>query len=224
MQCFPKLVNNTAKVCCVGKPVLGLRKLIFHICFEPLVFVDTVKLFDKRLASFSLKAPQEICDPCFKFCLSDSFYLLKISLNAPSLVGFLIYGPGVTLFETSVADPPKFIQERKIQLTFRMIALTKKKSYALAGKCPFSGLPRHWLAKYFDPGNMSVNVSIGYLSNNVPALSIHRGNNVISYSPGGGRTFYCLIRHSKNFDVLLSVHFCIILVTDQLNAQILVSL
>ena len=69
---------------------------------------------------------------------------------------------------------------------------------------------------------MSVNVTIGYMSNKVPALSIHRGNNVISYSPVGGRAFYCLIRHSKNFDVLMSVHLSIILVTDQLDAQILV--
>ena len=105
---------------------MGLRKLIFHICFEPLGFADPVKLFDKRLASFCLKVPQEICDPYFKFSLRDSFYLLKISLNLPSLVVFLIYGPRLTLFETSVADPRKFIQERKIQLTFRFIALTKK--------------------------------------------------------------------------------------------------
>jgi len=112
-------------------------------------------------------------------------------------VVFLIYGPGVTLFETSVADPRKFIQERKIQLTFRLIALTSKKSYALAEKCPFSGFTSCCLGKYFDPGIMSVSVFIGYLSNNVPALSIHRGNNAISYSPDGGRTFYCFIRHSK---------------------------
>ena len=45
---------------------------------------------------------------------------------------------------------------------------------------------------------------------------------MISYSPDGGRTFYCFIRHSKNFDVLMSVHLSIILVIDKLNAQILV--
>jgi hypothetical protein len=100
MQCFPKLINNTAKVCC-EKVSVGLRNLIFHIHFEPLGFVDPVdpadpagpvdpvdpvKLFEKRLACFCLKTPEEICDPYFKFSLNDSFYLLKISLNAPSLV------------------------------------------------------------------------------------------------------------------------------------------
>ena len=108
------------------KSAVGLRKLIFHICFETLGFAETVKLFEKRLESLCLKAPEEICDPYFKFSLTDSFYLLKISLNALSLVVFLIYGPGVTLFQTSVADPRKFIRERKIQLAFRLIALTKK--------------------------------------------------------------------------------------------------
>ena len=54
------------------------------------------------------------------------------------------------------------------------------------------------MAKYFDPGIKSVNLSFGYLSNNVPALSIHRESNIISYSSGGGRTVCCLSRHSKN--------------------------
>ena len=42
-----------------GKPAVDLRKLIFHICFEPLGIVDPVELFDKRFANFCLKAPRK---------------------------------------------------------------------------------------------------------------------------------------------------------------------
>jgi hypothetical protein len=62
MQGFPKLINNTAKACCEIVSV-KLRKLIFHICFEHLGFVGPVKLFEKQLAGFSLKAPRKFAIP-----------------------------------------------------------------------------------------------------------------------------------------------------------------
>jgi len=42
----------------VRKSVVGLRKLIFHVCFEPLGFVDPVKLFGKKNLQASALKPQ----------------------------------------------------------------------------------------------------------------------------------------------------------------------
>jgi hypothetical protein len=45
------------------KSVVGLRKLIFHICFEPLGFVRPVKLFEKDLQASALKPPRKFVIP-----------------------------------------------------------------------------------------------------------------------------------------------------------------